>query len=269
MPDLKCVDCRIRVRTQGEAAPERCPICEAHLELVEDLSEVVGFRAMGRPIEGLPAERFADRVSDLTQRRDEQIMRLRVAAERWLDEAGSFDPRRSTRSRRGRTDDPSPNRRGPMSILRRRQARPTQDNRPATPAGDGAPIPGYDRLDPKEIAGRLPKLTQLELAGVEAHERAHRNRPVVLDKLRYLRSTEPLPGYDALEADEIIAALAGANGQTLRAVRDYERKFRRRQTIATAIAAMLPSSTLSASEARAQAEKDERVRSRPEPGTQP
>ena len=57
--------------------------------------------------------------------------------------------------------------------------------------------------------------------------------------------------------------------RTLRAVRDYERKFRRRRTVADAIAELLPTSQLSESEAKSQAEKAERVRSRPKPGTKP
>jgi hypothetical protein len=46
----------------------------------------------------------------------------------------------------------------------------------------------------------------------------------VLDKLRYMRGGEPLPGYDALTTEEIAKALAGAEAETVKAVRDYERK---------------------------------------------
>jgi hypothetical protein len=60
-----------------------------------------------------------------------------------------------------------------------------------------------------------------------------------------------------------------ADGQTLRQVRDYERKFQRRQAVSGAIAAMLPTSRPSESEKKARGEKDERVRSRPEPGDGP
>jgi hypothetical protein len=155
-----------------------------------------------------------------------------------------------------------------MSIIDRlRSSPPAEPSEDPTAPGNGAlPIPRYDRLDAKEVAGELSKLTQVELETVEAHERAHKNRPIVLDKLRYLSTVEPLPGYDTLEPDQVIEAVQGADGQTLRAVRDYERKFRRRQSVSTAIAAMLPTSQLSESERQAQAEKDERVASRPEPG---
>ena len=155
-----------------------------------------------------------------------------------------------------------------VSRLRGQSAPQPTDEAPAP--GDGQlPIARYDRLDAKEVAGQLSGLTQTELATVEAHERANQNRPVVLDKLRYLATTEPLPGYDTLDSDQVIEAVQGADGQTLRAVRDYERKFRRRPAVSTAIAAMLPTSQLSDSEEKAQAEKDERVRGRPKPGTAP
>jgi hypothetical protein len=93
LSDFKCVDCGIRLRTHGGATgQEPCPGCGAPLNAVEELSELVGFRAVGRPVEGLPAERFGDRVSPLADRRDAEVARLRVAVERWLDEGGSFDP---------------------------------------------------------------------------------------------------------------------------------------------------------------------------------
>lgn len=44
----------------------------------------------------------------------------------------------------------------------------------------------------------------------EAYERAHVNRAVVLDMLRDLRTIEPLAGYDTLDADQVVEALAGA-----------------------------------------------------------
>jgi len=124
------------------------------------------------------------------------------------------------------------------------------------------PIARYDRLDAKEVASQLSGLTQVELAAVETYERGHGNRAVVLDKLRYLCTSEPLPGYDTLDTEQIVQALAGADGQTLRAVRDYERKFRRRQGVSAAIADILPSSQPNADEACAQEEKDARVRSK-------
>jgi hypothetical protein len=117
------------------------------------------------------------------------------------------------------------------------------------------PIPGYDRLKDTEIADQLSQLSQVELATVETYERAHEGRPVVLDKLRYMRGGEPLPGYDALTTDQIAEALAGADAQTVKAVRDYERKFQHRQSVLDEAARVLPTAPTSAAEERVHDEK--------------
>ena len=70
----------------------------------------------------------------------------------------------------------------------------------------------------------------------------------MLEKLRYMRGTEPLPGYDELTTDQIAEALAGANAKTVRAVRDYERKFQRRRSVLDEAARVLPTSRASADE---------------------
>ena len=50
----------------------------------------------------------------------------------------------------------------------------------------------------------------------------------MLDKLRYMRGSEPLPGYDALSVEEIVTALGEADLATIKKVRGYERKFANR-----------------------------------------
>ena len=122
------------------------------------------------------------------------------------------------------------------------------------------PIPGYDRLDHKKIGVQLAQLSQVELAAVETYERSHEERPEVLHKLRYMRGSEPLPGYDALSPEEIAEALAGADAATVKAVRDYERKFARRRQVLAEAARVLPTSPANAAEAQAQEEKVARVR---------
>jgi hypothetical protein len=122
------------------------------------------------------------------------------------------------------------------------------------------PIPGYDRLSGKEVGDRLSQLSQAELATVETYERAHGDRPAVLNRLRYMRDTEPLPGYDALTPEQIAEALAGADSETVRAVRDYERKFQHRQSVLGEAARVLPNSPASAREERAHDEKAELLR---------
>lgn len=128
-------------------------------------------------------------------------------------------------------------------------------------SGDGGelPIAGYDKLDDKEVGARLPQLSQVELAAVEAYERSHKNRPGVLDKLRYMRGREPLPGYDALSPGEIARELAGADAETVRAVRDYERKFGRRKQVLEEAARVLQTAPPSAGEDRAREEKSARL----------
>jgi hypothetical protein len=166
-----------------------------------------------------------------------------------------------------------------MKILDALRNRRSQDSGRGTEAATGSPdehqlpIPGYDQLKDKQIAGRLSQLSQVELATVETYERAHAARPVVLDKLRYMRGGEPLPGYDALTAEEIAKSLAGAEAETVKAVRDYEHKFQRRQPLLDEAARLLPSAPASAAEERAHDEKAallregyaDRERSTPDP----
>jgi hypothetical protein len=144
-----------------------------------------------------------------------------------------------------------------MKILQALRNRRSRDSGSGTQAASGSPdehelpIPDFDRLGDKEIAGRLSQLSQVELAAVETYERAHQARPVVLDKLRYMRGSEPLPGYDALTPEQIAEALAGADAERVKAVRDYERKFQRRQSVLDETTRVLPTSKASAGETRA------------------
>ena len=93
------------------------------------------------------------------------------------------------------------------------------------------PFAGYERLDTKEVIAALSRHSQVELEAVEKFERAHKDRRPVLDKLRYMRGPEPLPRYDALSLDEIVAALEHADVATIKKVRGYERKFANRPDV--------------------------------------
>ncbi len=131
----------------------------------------------------------------------------------------------------------------------------------AGPAHDGTlPIEGYDKLDQRAVADRLRSLSQAEMEAVESYERAHGARPYVLDKLRYMRTTEPLPDYDTLTPEQITEALGSADAGTVKGVRDYERKFADRKVVLDEAARVLPTSQPSAGEAAITAEKDARVR---------
>jgi hypothetical protein len=151
-----------------------------------------------------------------------------------------------------------------MKILDALRKRRSHAGAPGEEAGspDEAelPFPGYDKLGVKEVGARLPELSQVELAAVETYERSHKNRPEVLSKLHYMHTREPLPGYDGLSPEQIAEALGGADAETVRAVRDYERKFANRPQVMDAATRVLPTAKASAGEDRADEEKAERVR---------
>jgi hypothetical protein len=121
------------------------------------------------------------------------------------------------------------------------------------------PIAGFDHTKGKELTDKFRGLTQAELEEVETYEQSHKKRPAVLAKLRYLRSKEPLEGYDGMSPEAISQALAGADAETVKKVRDYERKFQRRQSVLHEAARVLPQAPASAKETKAQDEKDARV----------
>ena len=117
------------------------------------------------------------------------------------------------------------------------------------------PIARYDQLDGKQVFPQLSQLSQVELAAVDAHERSHRERPVVLNRLRWLRGNEPLPGYDALDSAEIVRALADADAATVKAVRSYERHHRDRRDVRAEVARVMPTAQASAGQDRAREQK--------------
>jgi hypothetical protein len=93
------------------------------------------------------------------------------------------------------------------------------------------PVSGYDSLKTKELIASLSSRSQVELAEIESYEHTHQDRVSVFDKLRWLRQDEPLPGYDALSSEEVLAALDKADLSGIKRVRGYERKFRARREI--------------------------------------
>jgi hypothetical protein len=97
--------------------------------------------------------------------------------------------------------------------------------------GDALPFAGYNRLDDRQVIEGLCDHSQIELEAVESYERSHKDRKPVLDKLRWMRGREPLPGYDASNVEEIVAALDEADLATIKKVRGYERKFANRSEV--------------------------------------
>jgi hypothetical protein len=116
--------------------------------------------------------------------------------------------------------------------------RPAEADR--SPAGESSaselPFAGYDRLDDREVMRALADHSQVELEAVETYERSHRARKPVLDKLRYMRGREPIPGYDSLGVEGITSALKDADLVTIQAVRAYERKFAGRPDVLDEVA---------------------------------
>lgn len=102
--------------------------------------------------------------------------------------------------------------------------------------GDALPFAGYDRLDGAEVVKGLRDHSQIELQAVEDYERSHKGRRPVLNKLRYMRGREPIPGYDALSTEQIVTALEDANLPTITRIRGYEQKFGRRHDVLEEVA---------------------------------
>jgi hypothetical protein len=100
-----------------------------------------------------------------------------------------------------------------------------------TTATVNEPVSGYDSLKTKEVIASLSSHSQVELARIDSYERSHQERRVVFDKLRWLRQDEPLPGYDALSSEEVVAALDKADLAAIKRVRGYERKFHARREV--------------------------------------
>jgi hypothetical protein len=97
----------------------------------------------------------------------------------------------------------------------------------------------FDRLGERDAVNELGELDQAGLGAVETFERSHRARPAVLNKLRYLRQPEPLPGYDRLQPDAIAEALGETDVPTIKLVREYERKMQKRPSVLKAISLAL------------------------------
>jgi hypothetical protein len=108
---------------------------------------------------------------------------------------------------------------------------PTTGGKTMTNATVNEPVSGYESLKTKEVIASLSSRSQVELAEIESYEHTHQNRLSVFDKLRWLRQDEPLPGYDSLSSNEVLAALEAADLAALKRVRGYERKFHARREI--------------------------------------
>jgi ferritin-like metal-binding protein YciE len=98
----------------------------------------------------------------------------------------------------------------------------------AVASEDDLAIPRYDKLTAEEIAGKLPELSQIDLAKVDAYERKNENRTTILSRISTLRGDEPWAGYDELTAAEVQAVLAEGDDDRAQQVRSYERSHKNR-----------------------------------------
>jgi ferritin-like metal-binding protein YciE len=89
-------------------------------------------------------------------------------------------------------------------------------------------IAGYDSLNANEITDRLPSLSQIELAKIDAYERKNESRTTVLERTSSLRANEPWPGYDELTVSEVEAVLGEGDETRIEQVRSYERAHKNR-----------------------------------------
>jgi ferritin-like metal-binding protein YciE len=89
-------------------------------------------------------------------------------------------------------------------------------------------IPRYDALTADEITGKLPELSQIDLAKVDAYERKNQNRTTIVSRITTLRGNEPWAGYDELTAAEVQAVLSEGDDDRAQVVRSYERSHKSR-----------------------------------------
>jgi ferritin-like metal-binding protein YciE len=89
-------------------------------------------------------------------------------------------------------------------------------------------LTGYDKLTADEITSKLPGLSQIDLAKIDAYERKNENRTTVLSRITSLRGDEPWAGYDELNASEVQAVLVEGDEERIKGVRSYERSHKNR-----------------------------------------
>ncbi len=103
-------------------------------------------------------------------------------------------------------------------------------------------IARYDQLTAEEITHRLPGLSQIDLAKIDAYERRGQDRSTITQRIDTLRGEEPWPGYDELNGADVQSALATADADRIAQVRDYERSHKDRAGVLKAVEKQLAKS---------------------------
>jgi ferritin-like metal-binding protein YciE len=100
--------------------------------------------------------------------------------------------------------------------------------RGAVAGEDDLAIARYDGLTAEEVIGKLPGLSQIDLAKIDSYERKNQNRSTILSRVTSLRGDEPWVGYDELTATEVQAVLAEGDEERVKGVRQYEQAHKNR-----------------------------------------
>lgn len=89
-------------------------------------------------------------------------------------------------------------------------------------------ITGYDTLTAEEISSKLPGVSQIELAKIDAYERKNQDRSTITRRIQTLRGQEPWPGYDELTAAEVQSRITGGDDELAASTLSYERAHKAR-----------------------------------------
>ena len=103
--------------------------------------------------------------------------------------------------------------------------------RGAVASAEDLAIADYDSLTVGQINERLSDLPQVELAKVDGYERRNQNRTTITERISSLRGDEPVPGYDEMNADEVIKRLTDGDERLADEVREYERRHKNRSGV--------------------------------------
>jgi ferritin-like metal-binding protein YciE len=111
------------------------------------------------------------------------------------------------------------------------EAQAERQQKRSSSARDRLPIPRYRSLSTDAVLSELSELSASDLGKIDSHERANRNRPAILSRIRVLRGEEPWAGYDELTVAEVEAVLNEGDYQRAQDVLVYERAHKNRPEV--------------------------------------
>jgi ferritin-like metal-binding protein YciE len=110
-------------------------------------------------------------------------------------------------------------------------AQAEMQQRRSSAARDRLPIRRYRSLSTEAVLSELSELSESDLGKIDSYERANRNRPAILSRIRVLRGEEPWAGYDELTVAEVEAVLNEGDYQRAQDVLVYERAHKNRSEV--------------------------------------